>query len=767
MGYFTEQNVLFNTRYMGKVQTRDGVVDGLLSSMSQETALEVQGFAFGYGVHRRMTQLGLNMSPHSRFLSEPAAQVLTSVRGRKRTFTEEQLKDVASRQLDGRWEPKEPGQTLHGLGNLRAASNFSFRSGKLVKGLATIVGFGLGRADALFKTISFPKKQTPESLDKVKRWCRINSAFDHAVRQLHDPNQPLDELLDQLGEYEDFPLPGWWDEHVDLDARLTELISELSNLGLDDTVLLHPDIPRLRFDILARQVTFPDKGSRRLFGQSAQVMELLMRASQQHPVTGQNIKGCLGHGTLPNVAIDHLRGVLGEGYGDWIENERGRGWWLRRPPSPTDHPELNIGGLRYNPGTGQVTFPDESSKKLSHQSQRAQLMELLMRASQQNPVTGQNIKGCLGHRTQPCVAITNLRDVLGNCAGWIKNGYGGRWWLEPPEPVSTQQAAATSAAAMAAVTGRTGRKARAIIDQGGLAYAPTASLSSSEEEQSDTSAEDTSLSEGPESGDSSSDRPGGLWPPPHSIAPPLTAAPPTPPTPSEVDGLSDADGDVPMAGDDISHVGWAEQPVGSAQPAGPAIGRRAWLSVVMDDPGSSLQDPGATTGVDIPPRSAIGSGTGPDPMFVVPTDGYCQLSAADPNEPTEYNHYNAAVPAPIQQQGGPSASAAPPPDAAPDKADAAPDKADIVAVGARDAQRDRPRDQSKIHPTTGERAVRRFGQRLNGAPLVGERCPWCPASTGGAGSGPVRGGHGRHPWRTARDRRHAAGLGAEPGQRCG
>ena len=43
VGYFSEQNVVLNTGYLGPVQTGDGrVVDGLLASMSQPTAQRLQ-----------------------------------------------------------------------------------------------------------------------------------------------------------------------------------------------------------------------------------------------------------------------------------------------------------------------------------------------------------------------------------------------------------------------------------------------------------------------------------------------------------------------------------------------------------------------------------------------------------------------------------------------------------------------------------------------------------------------------------------------------
>src|SRR3954447_2175852 len=61
MGYFTEQNTLINTRFLGDLLKPDGeIVSGLLPSMSQDTAQRVGGFDFNYGVHRELRRLGLS-----------------------------------------------------------------------------------------------------------------------------------------------------------------------------------------------------------------------------------------------------------------------------------------------------------------------------------------------------------------------------------------------------------------------------------------------------------------------------------------------------------------------------------------------------------------------------------------------------------------------------------------------------------------------------------------------------------------------------------
>jgi len=261
MGYFSEQNVLFNTRYMGKVLTRDGVQAGLLSSMSQEAAVKLDGFAFGHGVHKWMTDFGLNTPRHSLFLPDPEAQVLTSVRGTKRTFTIEHLKAVATEQPDGGWEPKKPRRTLHWLGNGKAASNFSFRPGGLVGRPEGTVGFGRPRVEALFDLTTYldmpPSEKKQLAREKLHGWYQINAAFDDVVRML---DQPLDDLLIHILYYELYSLPASWDEPGGLDEALTEVIGQLDKLGLGAA---EPE-PVKAMDLRAREAALPPKLRRKI-----------------------------------------------------------------------------------------------------------------------------------------------------------------------------------------------------------------------------------------------------------------------------------------------------------------------------------------------------------------------------------------------------------------------------------------------------------------------------------------------------------------------
>jgi hypothetical protein len=116
--YFMEPSTVVDADLLGPVITADGEREpGLLASMSQQVAVQVSGFASTYGVHRRLVQLGLNDPRWSRFLADPAAQVVTATRGPKRTVTESDLARVAEREPDSdRWRPDQPGRTLPLLG---------------------------------------------------------------------------------------------------------------------------------------------------------------------------------------------------------------------------------------------------------------------------------------------------------------------------------------------------------------------------------------------------------------------------------------------------------------------------------------------------------------------------------------------------------------------------------------------------------------------------------------------------------------------------
>ena len=140
LAYFIESNTAVNASLLGPVLTGDGrKVPGLLASMSQQAAQAQGAFDYTYGMHQRLTQLGLH--PWSRFLVDPPAQVVTSVRGAKRTFDEEDLARVAQRRGD-RWLPTAPGSTLLRLGTLKKASNYSFSPHRLVARLGALVGMG-------------------------------------------------------------------------------------------------------------------------------------------------------------------------------------------------------------------------------------------------------------------------------------------------------------------------------------------------------------------------------------------------------------------------------------------------------------------------------------------------------------------------------------------------------------------------------------------------------------------------------------------------
>src|SRR5262249_29053753 len=76
MAHFTEQNTLLNTSYLGEV----------LDSLSQQTAQKVGVFDFNDGLHRQLRRLGRHKSTVSVFLSDPDAQLVTSVRGPKSTY---------------------------------------------------------------------------------------------------------------------------------------------------------------------------------------------------------------------------------------------------------------------------------------------------------------------------------------------------------------------------------------------------------------------------------------------------------------------------------------------------------------------------------------------------------------------------------------------------------------------------------------------------------------------------------------------------------
>ncbi|MEU4643346.1 hypothetical protein [Micromonospora sp. NPDC023814] len=239
MAYFIEPNTAVNTRYLGQLRRPDGaVVDGLLGSMSQRVAQQMSGFASTYGMHRRLHQLGLDSQEVSRFLADPAAQVVTSVRGEKRTYREQHVWMVATPTEDGGWRANRPGRTLFTLGALPRSSNFAFTPGRLVGKLGSLVGLGspnlvanlldpLNRPNAL---LELDEQAVVETREKLLRYSQLTSRLESLLATGLD--RPLDDLIEDLGRYHDEPLPDWYQRETGLASVLDELADAFAQIGL-------------------------------------------------------------------------------------------------------------------------------------------------------------------------------------------------------------------------------------------------------------------------------------------------------------------------------------------------------------------------------------------------------------------------------------------------------------------------------------------------------------------------------------------------------
>jgi hypothetical protein len=109
MGYFSEQNTLLNSRYLEQV----------IGAMGQDQARGMPDVFLG--LHVRLAELGLLGEEHSRFLSDPAARVVTSVHGQRTTFGPGDVARALRPNHDGQgritgWEIVSPGRTLRHFG---------------------------------------------------------------------------------------------------------------------------------------------------------------------------------------------------------------------------------------------------------------------------------------------------------------------------------------------------------------------------------------------------------------------------------------------------------------------------------------------------------------------------------------------------------------------------------------------------------------------------------------------------------------------------
>ena len=240
LAYYLEANTALNADLLGPLRTADGqIVDGLLAAMSQQTAQTLGGFDLGYGVHRRLTQLELNHPRWSRYLSDPPAQVVTSVRGEKRSFTEKDLAEVA--QHDGqRWLPDDPGRTLLRLGNRPKASNYSFSPNRLLAKLGYLVGLGSTydvsalfnpdtRANAL---LDLDEDTVQATRQMLLQYSRITAAVEALLRD--GLTGSVEQLLARLADYQSEPQPQWYKDELGLTLSLAELTQALQELDLEE-----------------------------------------------------------------------------------------------------------------------------------------------------------------------------------------------------------------------------------------------------------------------------------------------------------------------------------------------------------------------------------------------------------------------------------------------------------------------------------------------------------------------------------------------------
>ena len=107
-GYFSEQNTLFNSRYL----------EQYFSAMGQDVAKLLKMPDLFLGTHARLGELGLLSDEHSRFLSDAAARLVTSAHGRRSVVRPQDTRGMLRPRLDEDsglitgFEVLRPGRTL-------------------------------------------------------------------------------------------------------------------------------------------------------------------------------------------------------------------------------------------------------------------------------------------------------------------------------------------------------------------------------------------------------------------------------------------------------------------------------------------------------------------------------------------------------------------------------------------------------------------------------------------------------------------------------
>ncbi|HET6213543.1 MAG TPA: hypothetical protein VFE14_11835 [Micromonosporaceae bacterium] len=268
MGYFSEQNLLLNSRY----------VEQVISALGQDVANALGMPDVSLGLHVRLRQLGLLTEEHSRFLADPAARVLTSAHGTKTTFNAHDVREVLrpragdAGQITG-WQILQPGRTLRRFGVLARhgitfkARNMTFRPMQFLRVGAAL---GLGKPSTLGPL--FDPDTRPQALARALQQIRQNpgtALADQLRAQLHDSGpkvaavaqlagaveellaehwtKPVDQLLADLHNFQARPYPDWY--LAEFTHRLPEfdptdeLSAALSQLTLQPGPA-HPPEPR-------------------------------------------------------------------------------------------------------------------------------------------------------------------------------------------------------------------------------------------------------------------------------------------------------------------------------------------------------------------------------------------------------------------------------------------------------------------------------------------------------------------------------------------
>ena len=212
LGIFSERNTLINARYLV----------GLLPGLSPKRAANMSYPEIALPMNQVMHGMGVLTEQQSKFLTDPASRLVTSVSGERSTLDEKDLRPF----LGSNGVVSFPGETLHNISHrlgrfsrLRKARNLTFRT-NITRMLAEKV---LGLADRQTLTsLLTPRLRAMvlrqlgeqdehlivDTRDKLLLAQKLNDRFEDLLST--GLEAPLEELLSQLRGYQSGPEPDWY-----------------------------------------------------------------------------------------------------------------------------------------------------------------------------------------------------------------------------------------------------------------------------------------------------------------------------------------------------------------------------------------------------------------------------------------------------------------------------------------------------------------------------------------------------------------------------